>query len=319
MLDLSLLPTGASPPALSNSSELVSSSPGSPSPYHSRRPTILPYTTPLLRLTHTLLHLPTHLLSLRDLDSTRLTVPMFESLSFPRGRRDLIPSTIHLRLSHPTTTLQIYTSHVHFRARFEGLRWYVYNYRVAAFLLFTVIFYSAAVVSMAVAWVVVSTVFSGRAQDEAGGKHIKAEEEDSRRIKQEPSVKSIKQESTEPSPAFSISQLSDTATNFPGLGREPPPQFAGRPYADVNDQHIPQDHDHATPEDAADDEDEDEEEGQDRGRKRFEGDSGIGTSMESENVQASSVVRRRTSRPIAGSAGTSNPSRSRQGSAISDR
>lgn len=51
--------------------------------HHSRRPAMIPYSSPIPFLAQNLLFLPLHLLSLRDLDSSCLRIPMFELLSFP--------------------------------------------------------------------------------------------------------------------------------------------------------------------------------------------------------------------------------------------
>ncbi|KIY03387.1 uncharacterized protein Z520_00078 [Fonsecaea multimorphosa CBS 102226] len=286
--------------------------------YHSRRPAILPYASPILSLSHTVLHLPWHLLNLRDLDRSHLVVPMFEMLAFPRGARN-VPTHARLELQAGSSVLQVYDVKLAFRAKFQGMRYWIYNYRVTAFLVFTAVFYGVSVISMALGWAVISHAFSA---DGAGQKRIKLEGRDGMTpIKTEhesssgaaaAKVKTEEDEAGESSGphggGLSLSNISDTPTQFPtGRGR-PPLSYPGRstPAAEASRENVEAEEDRLRrpigPGEAADDEDEGEdfgplEEDRDgRGRGR-EGDSGIGTSMESEHV-GTGVVRRRSSRGL---------------------
>lgn len=261
--------------------------------YHSRRPAILPYSSPIPSISRTILHLPWHLLNLRDLDCSRLVVPMFEKISFPRGSRH-IPTHVKLELQS-SSILQVYDVRLAFRARFEGLRYLIYNYRIAAFLIFTAAFYLVSVATMALVWAVISALISsGEKLSPAPGT---SKQED--QIKSEPEVPKIKsEEDTETSThGLSLSNVSDTATRFPTVRGQKPLSFPGRDSAaDV----APGDSEEVPltrpigPGEVADDEEDIADVEEMRGRP-FEGDSGIGTSMESEHHVAP-LVRRRSSK-----------------------
>lgn len=138
--------------------------------HRSSRPAMLPYSSRLTQLAHTLSHLPFHLFSLHDLDSTTLRIPMFEDLEFKRGKQN-IPTYIELELRSqppaafiqspsnpsPRLPLQVYNARVSFEVRFHGLRYWIYNYRVLAFVVFTSLFYTVSISSLAIAWASLAT------------------------------------------------------------------------------------------------------------------------------------------------------------------
>lgn len=265
---------------------------------HSRRPTILPYSSPILSLSNTLLYLPWHMLGFRDLDAAHLIVPMFEMIIFPRGARN-IPTHARLEIQS-SSILQVYHAKLMFRAKFQGMRYLIYNYRIPAFVMFTALFYAVSVTSMGLAWALLSMLWSRKDDDgnrivmkkEGRKGAIKLEDEGGRKMKEE--------EETDSSPhGLSLSNLSDTAAQFPTRTGQMPLTFEGRSPAPDAEQD--EEAEHLTPppgpDEVADDE-EDEDEAEDIRGRRFEGDSGIGTSMESEH-QSSGIVRRRSSRDLA--------------------
>ncbi|KAJ9610517.1 hypothetical protein H2200_005294 [Cladophialophora chaetospira] len=307
MLDLSLLaPKSLAPEAmlgwLGNSSALQTED----VLHRSRRPAILPYASSILKLSHTVLHLPWHLLGVRDLDRSVMVVPMFEMLTFARGSKN-VPT--HARLEvQSESVLQVYDARLAFRAKFQGLRWAVYNYRVASFLLFTTLFYLVSVTTLAIGWALISRLWADR---NAGAERLRIKTEGDR-------TKSIKAEGGEPSSAatpkvkteedtessahggLSLANVSDTPAQYPTSRGRQPLSYSGQPVsaeattrsgnAEEERLRSPMGAD-----EAADDEDEGdllEEEEDIRGRPF---DSGIGTSMESEHTGAG-VVRRRSSR-----------------------
>lgn len=268
MLDLSLLGQANVPDAVSSWLANITSDNVL---YHSRRPAILPYTSPILSLAHTFLYLPWHLLNFRDLDSSHLVVPMFEMLTFPRGTRN-IPTHARVELQS-STTLQVYDAILAFRAKFQGMRYLIYNYRATAFVIFTTLFYTVSVSTMALAWAMISHVLSTAQNSGDKQKKINHQGKDSTmQIKPEGEPSSTTKIKTEDETESSAHGLSLSAEGADTDGRE---EDLTRTLG---------------PDEAADDEDEGEEE-EIRGRP-FEGDSGIGTSMESE----SGLKRRRSSR-----------------------
>lgn len=302
MLELSLLtPKNAVPDLvagwLNNSSSLQTED----VLHLSRRPAILPYASTILSLSHTVLHLPWHLLGVRDLDRNVLSVSMFEMLAFPRGSKN-IPT--HARLEvQSASILQIYDARLRFRAKFQGLRWAVYNYRVASFLLFTTMFYMVSVTSLAVSWAVISRVWANR---NAGAERMRIKQEGER-------VKAIKAEGEHSSAAtarikteddtessahggLSMANVSDTPAQYPTRRGRQPLSYAGQPVPAEASSRGDAEGERLGAGEAADDEDEgdllEEEEEDGRGRAF---DSGIGTSMESEHA-GQGIVRRRSSR-----------------------
>jgi seipin len=287
--------------------------------HHSRRPAMLQYNSPIPFLAQNLLYLPLHLLNLRDLDTACLRIPMFELLAFSRGSAN-VPTHARLEVksdssittgsglptfnipfigsaSAPTVgdlkprSLQTYTAKISFCARFQGLRYVIYNYRIISFLLFTTLFYISSVVSMALAWAGLTAFFGNQdpfdmiIKREPANGDVKGKKTDDGPAK----IKLEEEEST--SGGLSESHLSDTPATFPSGSRQPPLQYAGRPIAtsaEASQQPL-------RPGEVADDEDDEGghaamEQVWARGR---EGDSGIGTSLESEGP---GLVRRRSGR-----------------------
>ncbi|KKY26735.1 putative adipose-regulatory protein [Phaeomoniella chlamydospora] len=97
--------------------------------------------------------------SILTLESDELQIPMFEDIIFEKSGARL-PSYARLEvqtLKH-VQTLQVYNVAVHFRAKFTGLKYIVYNYRIISFLVFTSIFYITSVATMSFAWFIISMI-----------------------------------------------------------------------------------------------------------------------------------------------------------------
>lgn len=314
MLDLSLLSRPSSTTAVPAFSVPLPNS--STTLAHSRRPAILPYQSPLLSLAHNIVALPWHTLGLKDLDADILDVPMFELMSFPRGWRN-VPGVVAFELQSDQT-LQVYSVNIRFKARFEGLRYILYNYRLLSFLVFTTCFYMVSLTSTSIAWLMISSLFSpssgGREAKQDRWTKVKREESEAR-VSNGHIKKEVDSDHSSDDTGLSISNISDSATTFPTLGRQMPLRFpVPRPSnsvvgsvlmsssrAEVKREPDDERPTEATaieplagtePAEAADDEDEDEARGRDRGDR----DSGIGTSMESEGARdlALGLQRRRS-------------------------
>ncbi|KAK5061273.1 hypothetical protein LTR84_007815 [Exophiala bonariae] len=280
MLDLSLLGTGTNAknipdPLFSWLTNITADN----VLHHSRRPAILPYASPVVSLSHTFLHLPWHLLNFRDLDSSHLVVPMFELLSFPRGSRN-VPSHARLELQS-TSLLQVYSAKLVFRAKFQGLRYLIYNYRVTAFAIFTTLFYTISITTMAFAWALISSFLAAGKDDEWQPKQINQGSE----------VKQIKTDQESDTGTKIKTEEDDTEPATPKTLDETPLSAISRD-AD-NDDAITQ---QVGADEVADDEDDEGDSQEIRGRS-FHPDSGIGTSMESEHT-TSGLLRRRSSRGL---------------------
>ncbi|KAF2209571.1 hypothetical protein CERZMDRAFT_100360 [Cercospora zeae-maydis SCOH1-5] len=229
----------------------------------SRRPAMVPYRSWVVDAIQTAKSLPWYFFNLKE-EKDKLRVPIFERVSFARGTAGL-PATLRLEVQS-THRLQIYSAVAHFRARFTGLRWIMYNHRIISAVVFITAFWITELVFFALAWGVVSFYIS--AQPELGD--VKAELPDD--------TATIKGEEDD------SKALSDTERTFPTLGGQAPLRYS----APVNGiKQEPEDEEPAlrpvTPAAEADDEDEDVD--------FF--DSGIGTSMESSNPSRRESVRRR--------------------------
>lgn len=295
MLDLKLLTPKAVPDALSS---WLSNTTMQNVLYHSRRPAIIPYTSRILTFSHTLLHLPWHVLGFRDLDRSQLVIPMFERLTFPRGSRNL-PTHARLELQS-SVMLQVYDAKLSFRAKFQGLRFVIYNYRVGSFLLFTALFYTVSVTSVALGWAIISQLWSSRGQSVQ--KWIKQEDRPAIKNEGESATTKIRTEDETESSAhggLSLSNVSDTPAQYPTGGGRPTLSYQGRPTSSVagDTAEVAEDLQKPIgPGEAADDEEEGNllKEEEDIGGRPF--DSGIGTSMESEH--AGLGIRRRSSKGV---------------------
>lgn len=140
--------------------------------HRSRRPALMPYTSFLTTAVHKVIHLPLHMLaSSHHPDSVTLTIPMFEEVEFARGKGN-IPTYAKLIIqtqrpskmvwtpegTFPVPHIQVYSAKITFQVRFHGLRYLIYNHRILAFLIFTGIFYSVSISTVAIAWTVLAMV-----------------------------------------------------------------------------------------------------------------------------------------------------------------
>ena len=236
----------------------------------SRRPAMVPYRSWIVDYIHTAKALPWYFFNLRE-EKDKLRVPIFEKVSFGKGRAAL-PATLHLEVQS-THRLQIYSAVAHFRARFTGLRWIMYNHRIISAGIFIGAFWITELVFFGMAWAVVSFYLSGSTQKADPKAQLK-----------EDSATRIKAEDEEESKAA----LSDTERTFPTLTGQAPLRYSSptngikQEEEDDEEPTLPP----VTPAAEADDEDED--------MDFF--DSGIGTSLESSNPGRRDSIRRRRGR-----------------------
>ncbi|EEA27138.1 hypothetical protein TMatcc_004590 [Talaromyces marneffei ATCC 18224] len=129
---------------------------------HSRRPAILTYTSSLVDTAHTISCLPLYLIGWKR-EAETLEVPMFEDLEFARGWRN-VPSSLRLEIQS-REQMQIYGVEVRFRAKFRGLRWLMYRWRLLSFFAFTSMFWSVSMISSSIVWLLVSHYLGSTAHD----------------------------------------------------------------------------------------------------------------------------------------------------------
>lgn len=198
---------------------------------------------------------------------------MAERTSFSKGRKNL-PAYILLELQ-TGQEVQVYDVRVYFAARFEGLRWMMYNHRIMSFVVFVSAFWVAEVLWAAMGWMVMRSFFgSGSSSTPAT---IKSEETDGTTTA---TIKKEEDETDDP-------DLSDTPRTFPTYGRQPPLRYVPKIKDEDSEEYI-LDETAVQPLVAEAADDESEEFGGRSGR-----DSGIGTSF-SEGGERGGVARRRS-------------------------
>ncbi len=231
----------------------------------SRRPAILPYRSVVVEYLHRLTQLHLYILGWRD-ETDKLRISMWEGLEFVRGLRN-VPATMRLEIQS-TQRMQIYSTKAHFRARFTGLRWLMYNHRMFSAAIFVTSFWTTEMLFTGLAWAAISLYLqSPHPEPKAEPPEDRAE-----RIKQEEDEKTFNPE------------LSDTERTFPTASNQQPLRYESPRVKQEQDEDsfvMPEATNRAT---EADDEDEDAD---------VFLDSGIGTSLESSVSRRDSIRKRR--------------------------
>lgn len=246
------------------------------------RPALAPYTDPLVSLASRVLFLPGSVLFPRS-STVSLTIPLIERLSFPnagsvsipghdlpplRGPKP-VPSAVFLEIQ-AGQSLRISSAQLTITAQLSGIRWLMYNYRLASFLLGTSAFWGCEVVFMTLAYTLLSLfVFSGPPSTSDKGKLSWPEQ---KRVKQE-------------------EEMSDTERTFPTTRNQPPLRYESSSGVGVKSERregegVAMSELPLAPGMVADDEDEDDE---DTAGWR---DSGIGTSYSDAGTAGSGVRKR---------------------------
>ncbi|KAJ5132734.1 hypothetical protein N7448_006892 [Penicillium atrosanguineum] len=143
----------------------------------SRRPAILTYSSPLVDLARRVLRLPLYLVGWRR-EAEILEVPMMEKVEFARGTKNL-PQNLRLEIQS-WSEVQIYSARVEFRARFTGLRWCMYRWKLTSFVVFSSLFWTISMGSAGLTWFVLSLVLQPAPIEE------QIKEEETERVKDEP-------------------------------------------------------------------------------------------------------------------------------------
>ncbi|KAJ9353570.1 hypothetical protein DTO027B9_5272 [Paecilomyces variotii] len=258
MLDLSLYsrPSKSIITAANTSTQVLS---------HSRRPAILTYASSVVDTAHKVSRLPFYVFGWRR-EAETLEVDMMEQVEFAKGWRNL-PASLRLEIQS-TERMQVYSAKVKFLARFTGLRWFMYRWKITSFLIFSGMFWGVSMASSAIAWLILSSYLGSGAREPE--KSIKKEEREDRPIKTE--------EETTDSDSDGYQESSKQ-----GIGR-------------VKQEEDPHDEAPFDPH-AAEADDEDDEGQQIRESPGAGTDSGIGTSLESASAQG---IQRRRSRLFGG-------------------
>ncbi|KAI0888184.1 putative adipose-regulatory protein-domain-containing protein [Annulohypoxylon maeteangense] len=125
--------------------------------FMSRRPTLIPYMDPIVRMASRFLFLFYHILYPDQGETTTLTVPMGELVEF----KDVLPLSFLLDVQ-AGQTLQVYSATITLVARLTGIRWAMYNHRIISFAVCVTVFWVAEMLSAGLAWLLLSLFISGR-------------------------------------------------------------------------------------------------------------------------------------------------------------
>lgn len=280
MLDLSLLSPSYKPAAQDSSIPFANRAeiPADAILFSSRRPTILTYHSPLIRLSKQVTALPWYILGLRK-DSETLVVEMVESVQFPRGWRN-VPGSVYVEVQGRGQDIQIYDMQLKLRAKFWGLRWIMYNHRIFSFVVGTGAFWSAEVIVAVFTWLVWS----------------------SRSTANTPSKSAIKGEETDGSVAIKAEEegetdepdLSDTPRNFPTYGRQVPLRYEPKIKNEDDSEDFIMDETAIQPLAAEADDESEEPMDIGGGFRAGRSDSGIGTSFSESGSTRGSLGRRKS-------------------------
>ncbi|KAL4906107.1 hypothetical protein BDW74DRAFT_151287 [Aspergillus multicolor] len=194
MLDLTLL-------SHSSTSARTGENITAPPISRSRRHAILTYASPLIDITSKLSFMPLYVLGWK-LEAERLVVPMMERVEFSRGAHN-VPETLRLEV-HSEEKMQFYSAKVKFRASFTGLRWIMYHWRIPSFFVFSFMFWSVAMFSFSLCWVLLACVFNNG---------VKTEEDDEESIKTEDESESEPTIKEEPSEKLSLPEIESTTAS----------------------------------------------------------------------------------------------------------
>ncbi|KAI1366834.1 putative adipose-regulatory protein-domain-containing protein [Xylaria arbuscula] len=115
--------------------------------FFSRRPVLIPYEDPLVSRASRVLFLLYHIVFSRSAETLTLRIPMGEGVQF----RDVLPLSVLVDVQ-AGQTLQVYESTMTLVARLSGVRWFMYNHRVLAFVVGTAVFWGAEMLSMGLIW-----------------------------------------------------------------------------------------------------------------------------------------------------------------------
>lgn len=253
----------------------------------SRRPAILTYRSFATESLHRFLRLPFYTLGWHT-ESETVTTPVMDNVEFDKGWKN-IPTALRLEI-RSSTPLEIYRVGVNFVARLEGLRWVMYEYRLASFMIFTTLFWATEMGILLFTWGIFTLLFGGSltGDNQATKERL--------RIKTDPDALARTPGSTAPS-----TPRSDTSRTFPTLSSQQPLHYSsgeGKVKREREEtlglESVP-----IKTEAEADDEEEDEdffiEEPVPNTTVGVQTDSGIGTSMES-SIEGRGLVRKRSSK-----------------------
>ncbi|EPS37607.1 hypothetical protein H072_8694 [Dactylellina haptotyla CBS 200.50] len=126
----------------------------------SRRATCLTYKSDIVHTMDTVMKSPLYL-SGWNREQEKLEVLMMEKQVFAKNK---LPGYLGIRIGNDYASdkaPEAYESKVHFKARFRGLRYFMYNYRIIAFITFTSAFWITELFWAGVTWLFISSYLFG--------------------------------------------------------------------------------------------------------------------------------------------------------------
>ncbi|KAI9663378.1 MAG: hypothetical protein M1831_002662 [Alyxoria varia] len=212
------------------------------------RPAILTYVSPMVSRVATAALLPAYLLGFAR-ETECLSKTIMDSVAFAKGWRN-VPSTVRVEVrgrdQKSGEAMRLYGMSVEFAARFEGLRYLMYNHRIFSFVIFTTLFWLVELVAAMALWLSTSYLFSpvsplrspdsylkprdpieaaieaqtaDAAKKGRGGRRIKTEGDEFDARSSE-GLEDVGEEKDEDD-----ADLSDTPRSFPTFSRQPPLRF----------------------------------------------------------------------------------------------
>lgn len=134
---------------------------------HSRRPGILTYTTPLLTTLRTLAGSPLLLAGLSRQEET-LNIRLADAHVFTTT-----PLTAVIEID---TGVSVYDARIKFDARFEGIRWLMYHWRLSSFVVFVGLFWGVEMAAAGALWYWVLAWLEVRGAEVEGETGVEGEE-----------------------------------------------------------------------------------------------------------------------------------------------
>ena len=284
MLDMALLSPSYKPMIATSDApiDVKGSIPRDAILFSSRRPAILTYHPKLVRLGKQIAGLPWYLLGWQH-DAEKLEIPMAESVYFNKGWRN-VPQTAYVEVQTRSQDLQVYDMQLKLRARYEGIRWLMYNHRIFSFVVFTTAFWTAELLFTILAWVVWNLSSTPGKEKEKGKGELRGDDTDA--------STTVKTEKEEGELETDDLDLSDTPRSFPTYGRQAPLHYVPKLKTEDDTEKLISDEAERLPP-AAEADDESEEPidlGSFRGGRS---DSGIGTSFSEGGANIRGGVQRR--------------------------
>lgn len=196
----------------------------------SRRPAILTYRSWITELAHRAMRLPLYVIGFgHEAESVKVT--MMEGVVFEKGQRN-VPSSLRLEVrSNPP--LEVYNISVRVVARLEGIRWFMYTYRLTSAAIFTGVFWGVEIGVVLFTWALFSLCFAkldDQQQEDDGSGPRASSSSSKQQLKQEdesaaggPGAVTPK---TEPPESGPPTPLSDTSRTFPTLSGHAPLHYS---------------------------------------------------------------------------------------------